>query len=228
MIKLSKKLKVCEACGVSSDEVRIINYERTGRFLCQRHYLQMRSHGEILERTTKERNKIIIHTKENYAEIELYDIDHNITGYTKIDIEDVEKVKNYKWQKHKQRTYVSAMINGKGDRLHRFVLSVNNPKVIVDHISGDMLDNRKFNLRICTQSENGMNKRIQSNNTSGIPGIYLRSDTGKWCARIKINRKTINLGCFTDLEEAKKVRKEAEEKYFGEFSYDNSRKITEN
>ncbi len=45
-----------------------------------------------------------------------------------------------------------------------------------------------------------------------------------WRARIFINGKGIHLGRFTNFDEAVKARKRAEEKYFGEYSYDNSMK----
>jgi hypothetical protein len=41
-------------------------------------------------------------------------------------------------------------------------------------------------------------------------------------AYIHIDYRRVHLGYFDNFEDAIKVRKEAEEKYFGEFSYDNS------
>ena len=38
----------------------------------------------------------------------------------------------------------------------------------------------------------------------------------------RINYKKINLGAFDNKDDAIKARKEAEKKYFGEWSYDNS------
>jgi hypothetical protein len=48
-----------------------------------------------------------------------------------------------------------------------------------------------------------------------------------WEAYITVNYKRTYLGRFVDFKEAVKARKEAEEKYFGEFSYDNSMKISD-
>ena len=94
----------------------------------------------------------------------------------------------------------------------------------IDHIHGkeSKYDNRKSNLRVVTHSQNGMNRDLQSNNTSGVVGVSWFAKTNQWRAHIMVNRKFIHLGLFDKFEDAVKARKQAEEKYFGEFSYDNS------
>jgi hypothetical protein len=61
-----------------------------------------------------------------------------------------------------------------------------------------------------------MNINIQSNNTSGITGVYWNKE--KWNAIIIKNRKRIYLGSFINKDDAIKARLEAEKKYFGEFA----------
>jgi hypothetical protein len=46
-------------------------------------------------------------------------------------------------------------------------------------------------------------------------------DTGQWRVRIQVNNKRISLGSFSDIEKAIRVRRQAEEKYFGEYAYKN-------
>ena len=58
-----------------------------------------------------------------------------------------------------------------------------------------------------------------SNNTSGITGVYWKKDRNKWGARIVVNGKCIYLGYFANKEDAIKIRKEAEIKYFGEYRF---------
>lgn len=73
----------------------------------------------------------------------------------KIDIDDLEKVKNYKWgiANGKSTTYVRTHINLKTVSLHKLI--TNCPKGYeVDHINHNGLDNRKSNLRVCTSKEN--------------------------------------------------------------------------
>ena len=103
-----------------------------------------------------------------------------------------------------------------GLRLHRFIMNAPKGKV-VDHINHNKLDNRKCNLRVCTQSQNTMNSSLRSDNSSGYTGVYWYKSRSKWLVRITVNGKCINLGYYDDLEEAVKVRKEAEIKYFGEY-----------
>lgn len=64
-----------------------------------------------------------------------------------------------------------------------------------------------------------MNLAPRSDNQSGARGVSWRKDTQKWHARIVVAGKTILLGNFTDLEEAKSARALAEGHYFGEHSY---------
>lgn len=80
-----------------------------------------------------------------------------------------------------------------------------------------MLNNRKSNLRICTHQQNCYNVKEYSHNTSGVTGVYFDKKNNKWCAKIKADGKNIWLGRYNTFDEAVKVRKEAEEKYFGEF-----------
>ena len=91
-------------------------------------------------------------------------------------------------------------------------------RIIVDHINGDCCDNGVENLRVRTQSENNMNKIIQTNNTTGIVGVYWHVKQKMWNARIVLSEKTVNLGSFYYLRNAVKARVEAEIKYFGEHS----------
>lgn len=66
---------------------------------------------------------------------------------------------------------------------------------------------------------NGRNRvSIRSDNKSGVTGVHWSKKSGKWESSIKINGKGIFLGYFEDIEMAASARREAEEKYFGEFS----------
>ena len=64
--------------------------------------------------------------------------------------------------------------------------------------------------------------KIHKNNTSGASGVKWNKLIGKWTADITINNERIYLGYFENFDDAVQVRKQAEEKYFGEYSYDNS------
>lgn len=146
------------------------------------------------------------------------------------DLEDYNKIKDYCWSKNKKGYIMST--DGKTRKtilLHRIVTDCPDG-LLPDHIHGKdtRCDNRKSNLRICTTQENGMNSALSTNNTSGVTGVTWHKRDMVWQARIKVNYKYIHLGYFDNFEDAVKARKDAEEKYFGEYSYDNSQSYKEN
>ena len=145
-------------------------------------------------------------------------------GYTSkgeefyFDLEDYDKIKDYCWNKHKE--YITTRNVSGYILFHRLVMGISDENIAVDHINHNKSDNRKNNLRFVTDSQNSMNRCISSHNTSGITGV--NKCNGKWTARIGVNTKRIFLGNYDNFFEAVKARKEAEEKYYKEYSYDNS------
>jgi len=103
--------------------------------------------------------------------------------------------------------------------LHRLIL---NPPVNmqVDHKNRNKLDNRRQNLRICTVSQNGMNREKQRNNRSGFKGVDAnrRCKKGSYRARITANKKVFYLGSFKNPDEAGEAYKKAARQYHGEFA----------
>lgn len=146
------------------------------------------------------------------------------------DIEDFEKVKEYRWQID-DRGYVLTSYRENGKyvyiRMHELIMNTKNTKYCVDHIHGNSTrnDNRKCNLRIAENYQNAMNKDYSKRNSSGCVGVQYDKTTNKWDSSITVNKKVIYLGSYTSFEEAVKARKEAEKKYQKEFSYDYSQNI---
>lgn len=142
-----------------------------------------------------------------------------------VDLEDFWKVKEICWHIRKDG-YVYGKTKSKSIFLHRLV--TNCPRGMkVDHIGGEKskIDNRKNNLRVCTQSQNAKNKKLDKRNKYGCSGISYIDRLSKYQASIDYNNKRIYLGIYTSLKDAIAARKEAENKYYGEFSYDNSQKL---
>ena len=54
------------------------------------------------------------------------------------------------------------------------------PKVCIDHINRDRLDNRICNLREATRKENSWNTDIRKNNKSGSHCVYWHKKANKW------------------------------------------------
>lgn len=98
--------------------------------------------------------------------------------------------------------------------MHRVVMDC--PKsMMVDHINGNKLDNRKENLMVCTQVENQQNrKRQQSNNTSGYRGVSYNNTLGYWVVQGYYDGERVWCKYFKTKEEAIENRKKFEEKYF--------------
>lgn len=159
----------------------------------------------------KRANKYI-RINEEYAEI-LLPNDY----ITIIDLENVEMIKNYKWSRN-ANGYVNTKVDGKTIFLHRLITNCPDDMVI-DHINHDILDNRKNNLRICTQQENTRNHRLHKDNSSGVNGISWYEKNGVWCGYIGVDYKTIYLGCSTNIEEVKEMREKADDLIFKEYKY---------
>ena len=140
------------------------------------------------------------------------------------DLEDYDKIKDYCWNIGPDG-YVTAYSAelARIVRLHRLIMNFPN-NMDIDHINHKLHDNRKQNLRICEHTKNMMNQSKRSDNTSGVPGVNYHKSVGKWMVRIGVNGKRILLGLFDDFDDAIAVRKQAEEKYYQNFSYDNSTK----
>lgn len=107
--------------------------------------------------------------------------------------------------------------------IHRLVaihfISNSENKKYVDHIDGDPSNNKMENLRWATKSENAVNSRIRTTNTSGVTGVSWFKPASKWRVQIHINGKRTNLGYFASLEEATTVRRKAAQEHFGEFCH---------
>lgn len=142
------------------------------------------------------------------------------------DLEDYNLIKDYCWYKH--HDYYVAKINGKNIGLHKIIMNDLENKYDVDHIKTEnKFDNRKLNLRKTTRHQNSCNQKLAVNNTSGVTGVHWHSRDEIWEAWIKVNYKNEYLGRYLRFEDAVEARKKAEEKYYKEYSYDNSQELYE-
>lgn len=133
------------------------------------------------------------------------------------DKEDYDLIKDYTWgitPYNYARAYDSK--TKKMIQMHRLIMNPPDNK-IVDHINHNKRDNTKKNLRICTYKENNWNRNLRSNNTSGTTGIFWSKQAKKWRVALVCNKEYHHIGYFKTKTEAKKARKEAEEKYFGDY-----------
>lgn len=111
-----------------------------------------------------------------------------------------------------------VVFGGNAKAVHRIIM--NAPKgTFIDHINHDKLDNRKSNLRICTNQQNSMNRKPYKGKSSKYKGVSYIKKLDKFQAMIQANGKPKFLGRFKTEEEAAKKYNEAALEYFGEFAY---------
>lgn len=150
-----------------------------------------------------------------------------------VDDEDYEKFSRFKWiacwNKYTRSFYAQRSSEYKRGRkrdavmMHRQILGLqlNDPRRC-DHVNPSRtLDNRKKNLRVCTSSQNAMNRRMRSDNTTGFKGVSrgpkMRKRPG-WVSYINAKGKRFHLGIFNSPLAAHRAYKAAAKKYHGEFA----------
>lgn len=233
-------MEKCEVCGreVNSYCKVKISDEKT-IIMCQKHQHQWYEKGKITDPSPyscmdKSTNEYIEY--DDYYEIILRSAynGYKEVGRAIIDKDDYERCKQLRWRlsEHKYKRKHGILIRrecvtGSPSKnnmtsLHRFILGLTKKCDIVDHINGNPLDNRKSNLRICTQQNNIWNKtKLSANNTSGVLGVYKDNRKGhksNWIAEIKYNDIKIYLSAYINFEDAVYCRYFAEKLLFKEFS----------
>ena len=142
-----------------------------------------------------------------------------------VDDEDFEWLNQFKWYACWSgwvwyAIRKSPILDGKRITIlmHREIMNAPNG-VPVDHRNSNGLDNRRENVRLCTNQQNMHNrKKANRNNKLGIKGVCWHRNTKKFRSQINLNGKKIHLGLFNVLGDADSAYRKAEEKYFGEFA----------
>ena len=116
--------------------------------------------------------------------------------------------------------YLVLGINGNKYLVHRvcFLHYYGHLPQMIDHKDNNAMNNEISNLRKCTKKQNAFNSKAPTTNTSGIKGVSLHKETGKWKARIMIDSKAIHVGSFNDIEDAKKAVESARIKHHKGFA----------
>lgn len=207
---------VCKVKGCNGYVVTIGKKRYIGYFLSFEDAIEARKKAEI-DYYGRLLEKLPIEINGNVARIPLYGRGCKLHGWTEIDISDLDKVKDTKWTLSKTGYVVGKPSGSKNViKMHRYILSGIDSGKIIDHIDRNPLNNRRENLRICTQLDNAKNLSVGKNNRYGFKGI--RPVNNKWAARIMVNRKEINLGRFKTKEEAALAYNKGALKYHGDFA----------
>lgn len=147
------------------------------------------------------------------------------SGYTTlIDDEDFEKINHYRWvlndKRHKSVATSIRCSCGEGFKklyLHRYLLGVNDSSLVVDHINGNPLDNRKANLRACSALENSRNRK-KSKGKYKYKGVAKQGSTDRYLGYISFNGKRNYLGNFVTEEMAAMAYDCVAKIVYGEFA----------
>lgn len=141
-----------------------------------------------------------------------------------VDDEDFEWLSQWKWHAVVHRCTVYAARNIKNDigkktsiKMHRQILGITDRKVEVDHKFGNGLDNTRANIRMCTSSQNKMN-RGGFIGSSKYKGVSWSEQRKMWVAGIMVDKKPKIIGYYTFEEDAAMAYNSAAKAMHGEFA----------
>lgn len=146
--------------------------------------------------------------------------------YAIVDIEDSDLAFK-KWYTSSKSLYAKRSDKTKAF-MHRIILErvIGRPlerHEYVDHVDGNGLNNRRFNLRIATPHQNQLNK--SGRGTSHFRGVSFNADTQKWAVQIHYDDLSSYLGVYDDEVTAAQVYDAAAHEYldtkFVKFNFPN-------
>jgi hypothetical protein len=138
------------------------------------------------------------------------------------DERDHELIKSCGWCVLQNR--VVGKYKGQWKRIYRVMLEIEDPKIFIDHVNGNPLDNRRCNLRVCTQAQNMWN---MGNRGGKVPykGVSIFIDprvkprkNPLYVVYIKAEGKRKNLGYFDCPIEAARAYDQKAREWHGEFA----------
>ena len=192
--RMNRKKVTCSYCGKDIEKRQSL-VNKGGNNFCNR---------ECLRKFQSKRNEYVLY--DDYAEIVIKTEKHG-TFYTKIDLEDVERCRDYTWRisYRKSKWYIGTSKKKPKIRmyLHRFIMNCPD-KFEVDHQNGDGFDNRKNNLKIVTHKQNMENIGLNRANKSGVRGVYWSKRDKVWIVQVGHNGKKLTYGRYKDIKDAEK------------------------
>ncbi len=148
----------------------------------------------------------------NVAFISLRNQKGDVVARAIIDADDVEKVSGMRWYKT-SHGYCASKTKSIV-YLHRLIVEGGE----IDHANRNKLDNRKENLRPCSQSQNIANQNARKTSKTGVKGVHPFKGGPKFAAQITKDRKVHCLGVFETVELAAAAYADKAKELFGEFA----------
>lgn len=145
----------------------------------------------------------------------------NGRGFSLVDACDYERLAPHRWtlnakEEGKSTDYARATIDGEKVSLHRFIIGDPPVGYVIDHVNGDGLDNRRSNLRFCTEAQNHANAKKRADGDSPFKGVGRHGE--KWRAFIKTSEGQKTIGYFEDEGQAALAYDDEARKQFGPFA----------
>lgn len=122
-----------------------------------------------------------------------------------VDDEDFDLLNRHKWSCQVGTSYAGRREKNKIIYMHRQIV-IPRKGLVVDHINGDGLDNRRSNLRAISHKENIRAMRWNRRNKSGYMGVSWHKAAKKWEACVTRNCKKVYLGVFANKKDAATAR----------------------
>ena len=163
--------------------------------------------------------------KSRYVELPLT----NSARKLKVSVEDLPRLKGKKLFEYGQDRYVAFREVKVGELdgayvlwhchipVHRYLLKAQNGQY-VDHKDLDIYNCARDNIRLCTKSQNHMNRGVNKNNTSGYKGVLCMARSGNYRAVCKKDRKDYFGGTYASAEIAARMYDKLAVKLHGEFA----------
>jgi len=145
-----------------------------------------------------------------------------------VDAWDHPHVVGHRWSVHTNRKSTQATqyaqcrleeLTGQRDLkvyMHHLIAGFPPEGMVLDHINGNGLDNRRCNLRFVSKSENMANSAKRPNCLSRFKGVSRSSSPSLWRAYIRLDGMRRSLGSFVAEEEAARAYDAAATKAFGD------------
>jgi hypothetical protein len=134
----------------------------------------------------------------------------------------VNKATGHIYSNSNNEGYIRIRFLGREFRAHRIIWSLFNGEIpegmLVDHIDGNVSNNRIENLRLVTRQQNKANSRGDWNKPSKLPRGVTINPSGNYRSRVMYKGVTYSLGTFKTIEEAENAVKEKHLELNGEFS----------
>lgn len=146
-----------------------------------------------------------------------------------VDDEEYEFLNQWKWFaredknnfyaiRNEHTTLQKSVYQTKTIYMHRLILGIENPKILVDHKDHNGLNNQKSNIRTSTNQQNSCNKKKHAKASSKYKGVSWHKGICKWHSQIYADGKKKSLGYYPDEKKAADSYNIAARYYHKEFA----------